>query len=142
MRKFSFLLIFALGLVWLLAACGGGDSDGAGEAVSARGAGGDPARGEALYKQPVIGDASAPGCNTCHSLEEGVVLVGPSHAGIGARAETAVAGLSAEEYLRKSIVEPNVDITEGYTEGVMYQFYGDDLTDEEIDDLVAFLLTQ
>lgn len=148
MRKFSLIMFIVLSLILMLAACGGGDSgdssDSGGESVSVavKDGAGDAANGEKLYKQPIIGDSSAPGCNTCHSLEEGVVLTGPSHAGIAEKAKTAVSGLSAEEYLHKSITDPNADITEGFTEGVMWPSYGDDLTEEEINDLVAFLLTQ
>ncbi len=143
MRKFSLIMMLVVALVLVLAACGGGGEEadsGSGEAASA--GVGDAARGEELYMKTVIGDASAPGCITCHSLEADVVLVGPSHNGMGARANGAVAGLSAAEYLEQSIKDPNAQITDGYTEGVMYQFYGNDLSAQEIADLVAFLQTQ
>lgn len=142
MRKFSLVLLLVLALSMILAACGGGGDEPASEgaAVAPR-SGGDVANGEKLYKQPVIGENSAPGCNTCHSLDEGVVLVGPSHAGMGTRAETAVSGQSAEDYLRESITNPNAHVTEGYAQGVMYQNYGADLTEQEINDLVAYLLS-
>jgi len=143
MRKFSLIMLLVVALVMVLAACGGGgDSADSGSGEAAAPAGGNAANGEELYKQTIIGDASAPGCITCHSLDEGVVLVGPSHAGIAASANGAVAGLSAKEYLEQSITEPNAHITDGYTEGVMYQFYGNDLSAQEIADLVAFLETQ
>jgi cytochrome c2 len=102
---------------------------------------GDVANGERLFKEPIIGSASAPGCITCHSLEPGVVIVGPSQSDVGRRAETAVPGMSAEEYLRQSIVEPNAHIAEGYVEGLMYQNFGVELTNTQINDLVAFMLT-
>ena len=138
MRKFSLLVLLVLALALFLAACGGGGSEPANE-VAPRSVG-DAANGEALYKQPTIG--GAPGCNTCHSLDEGVVLVGPSHHGIGTRAETAVSGQSAEDYLRESITNPNDHVTEGFAQGVMYQNYGTDLSEQEVNDLVAFLLNQ
>ena len=130
---------FILILVLILAACGGRVDDGASSediVVS-----GDAGRGEDLYKQTSIGAASAPGCITCHSLEEGVALVGPSHAGIGGRAVNVVAGLAADEYLEDSIVDPGAHISEGFNAGVMYANYGRDLSDQEIADLVAFLLS-
>jgi cytochrome c553 len=142
MRKFSFIMMLVIALVLVLAACGGGGDttdSGSGEGASA---GGDAARGEELYNQTVIGDASAPGCITCHSLEPDVVLVGPSHNGMSRRAVGVVAGMSAEEYLEQSIREPNAHVTEGFTEGTMYQFYDNDLSDQQIQDLVAFLMTQ
>lgn len=143
MRKFSLIMLLVVALVMVLAACGGGgDSADSGSDAPSGEIVGDAANGGELYKKTVIGEASAAGCITCHSLEEGVVLVGPSHAGMGARAVGAVAGMSADDYLEQSIREPNAHITDGYTEGVMYQFYGNDLTDQEIADLVAFLKTQ
>jgi len=139
MRKLILPLLLMLLLSLALSACGGGDEPEAegGETSSV----GDAANGERLFNQTVIGAASAPGCITCHSLEPGVVIVGPSHSDIGTRAETAVPGMSAEDYLRQSIMEPNAHITEGYTEGVMYQNFGEELTNSQINDLVAFLLT-
>jgi len=139
MRKLILPLLLMLLLSLALAACGGGDEPeaGGGETSSV----GDAANGERLFNESIIGAASAPGCITCHSLEPGVVIVGPSHSDIGTRAETAVPGMSPEDYLRQSIVEPNAHITEGYTEGVMYQNFGEELTNSQINDLVAFLLT-
>lgn len=137
MRK-TILLLMTVGLLFLLAACGG---NGDAPAPSDDAGVGDAAAGERLYMQTTIGAASAPGCITCHSLEPGVTLVGPSHSDIGARAETAVPGLSAEEFLRQSIISPDDHVTEGFPPGVMYQNYGADLTEAEINDLIAFMLT-
>jgi len=136
MRKFILTLMIALLLALLLVACGGGGDTNDDEA------GQDPvALGEKLYKGQSIGSASSPGCVTCHSMEEGVTLVGPSHAGVGSRAGTLVAGMSAEEYLKESIVEPNAHIVDGFSPGVMYQNYAKELSDEQIDALVAYMLT-
>jgi nitric oxide reductase subunit C len=80
-------------------------------------------------------------CGTCHSLEPDVVLVGPSLAGVASRAETRVDGQSAEEYLRNSILHPSEYVVEGFND-VMQKNFGDVLTADQINDLVAFLLTQ
>jgi cytochrome c553 len=134
MKKNIYLSLAALVLVSLvLAACGGGGGGSAGA--------GDAVRGKALYEQTVIGPNAAPGCITCHSLDAGTVLVGPSHAGIATTAETAVAGQSAEAFLKESIITPDTVVTEGFTAGVMYQNYAKDLSEQEINDLVAYLLT-
>ena len=135
MRKILLLITLLGALTLLLVACGGGEDDAAEPASSDDAV----ARGETLYKKTTIGAASAPGCITCHSLDEGVTLVGPSHAGIGAAAASRVAGLSAEEFLEQSIVEPDAEVTENFSPGVMYQNYASDLTEQEIADLVAFL---
>lgn len=142
MKKFL-LTIFLISVAALfLAACGGGGDADSGGGEESGGAVGNAANGETLYKQATIGSANAPGCITCHSLEPGVVLVGPSHAGLGERAQTAVPGMTAEEYLIQSIKEPDAHVTEGYTAGIMYQNYAQDLPNAQINDIVAFLLTQ
>jgi nitric oxide reductase subunit C len=139
--KSKVLMMALLALVIVgLAACGGGGSAPAAETGGAVPVG-NVANGEKLFNQATIGPNSSPGCVTCHSLEEGVVVVGPSQAGLAARAGTRVAGQTADEYLRESILNPNAHIVEGFTEGVMYQNYGAELTPEQIDDLVAYLET-
>ncbi|MCP5096618.1 MAG: cytochrome c [Chloroflexi bacterium] len=138
MRKFILIVLLVLSLSMVLAACGGSDDEADGAADNGVG---NVANGEKLFNRTVVGSASAPGCITCHSLDAGVVLVGPDHSDIGTRAETAVSGMSAEDYIRESIVDPNAQITEGYAEGVMYQNYGTDLPAPQIDDIVAYMLT-
>ncbi|MCX7708202.1 MAG: cytochrome c [Anaerolineae bacterium] len=130
MRKAFFVLAI---LVLLLAACGGGG--GAAPAPAAGGA--SVANGEKLFKQTVIGAQA--GCITCHSLD-GSKLVGPSMKGLATRAATEVSGLSAEEYIRQSILEPNAHVVKDYPAGVM-QSYKNDLKEQELNDLVAYLLT-
>jgi mono/diheme cytochrome c family protein len=96
----------------------------------------DPvARGLAVYEKY--------SCGACHiitGISEGVV--GPNQTNIGAVAETRVAGQSAEDYIRESILAPNAYVVEGFTEGIMPQNYADLMTEVEIIDLVAFLLDQ
>lgn len=101
---------------------------------------GNPIEGEMLFNQLTL--AAAPGCAACHSLQPGVRMVGPSMADAATVASGAVDGLSAEEFLRQSIVEPDAYITEGFMPGLMPQDYGSTLSIQQIDDLVAFLLTQ
>lgn len=135
------LLILTVGLLLLaLAACGGGGGSAETTAAEPEPVG-DAANGEVLFSQPVIGAANAPGCVTCHSLQPDVVIVGPSQAGLATRAGTRVAGQTAEEYIRNSILNPNDHVAEGFATGLMYQNYANDLTTEEVDDLVAFALT-
>lgn len=139
MYKRSLIVVLLLSAVLLLAACGGGG--GASSGTTEEQPVGNAANGERLFTQSVIGANNAPGCITCHSLEPDVVIVGPSQAGLGTRAATRVPGQSAEEYIRNSILHPNDYVVEGFTEGVMYQNYAQDLTPEEIDDIVAYTLT-
>ncbi len=102
---------------------------------------GDASRGAELIRQPVIGSKPAPGCLTCHSLQPDVVLVGPSLATIGRVAQEANDDQSAADYLYKAITNPDAQLTAGFEAGKMYQTYGDELTDQEIADLVAYLQT-
>jgi nitric oxide reductase subunit C len=99
----------------------------------------DPIAGEKLYYETSLGANAS--CRICHSLEPGEDLVGPSFAGIATRAAGRVPGLSAEEYLRQSILDPDAFIVEGYPGGLMVPDLEDTLTDAQVDDLVAFLMT-
>lgn len=79
-------------------------------------------------------------CATCHSLEPEVIVVGPSLAGVAMRALTRVPGQSAEDYLRTSLLHPGDYVVEGFG-NVMAQNLGDVLSSEQINNLIAFLLT-
>jgi ferredoxin len=99
----------------------------------------DPAAGERLYNEASLGTNAS--CRICHSLEPGDNRVGPSFAGISTRAGERVPGLSAEEYLRQSILDPDAYTVDGYPSGLMVPNLGETLTEAQIDDLVAFLMT-
>lgn len=124
MRKVG--MAAALVAALALAACGG--DDGAAEELD----------GEELFTETVLEGRA--GCVTCHSLSEGVALVGPSLYAIGTTAETRVPGLTAEEYLRQSIVEPDAYVVEGYSDGVM-PAWSEVLSDAQVDALVDYMLT-
>lgn len=102
---------------------------------------GDPAQGETLYNQRVLGRSGAPGCVTCHSLAENVNLVGPSHYGLADRVAQEAPDQTAVTYLWQSIVEPDAHITTGFAAGVMYRKYATELTAQQVADLVAYMLT-
>jgi nitric oxide reductase subunit C len=79
-------------------------------------------------------------CATCHSLEPDAIIVGPSLAGVATRAQTRVPGQSAEEYLRNSLLHPGDFVVPGFA-NVMAQNLGDVLSSEQINNIIAFLLT-
>ncbi len=89
----------------------------------------------------VFGDSSRGGCGICHSVKAGDDGIGPSLAGVGTRAETAVPGMSAEEYLRQSILDPDAVIAPGYQAGQMLPFYDERLSEDDLDALVLYLLS-
>jgi mono/diheme cytochrome c family protein len=103
---------------------------------------GDPDRGRVVFEN---GGEKYPKntvtCVKCHSLDGSEGKYGPSMTGISERAGERVPGLSAEEYLRQSILEPNALIVGDYPEK-MVGIHAALLSDEEIEDLVAFMLTQ
>jgi cytochrome c2 len=101
----------------------------------------DVVAGDGVRGQEVFGQVAAPACTTCHALDAGVILVGPSLAGVGARAGAQVEGLSAEEYLAQSIREPDAFLVEGYGSGLMTSTYGAQFTDQQVADLVAYMMT-
>jgi len=135
MRKWVFVL---LALALLLAACGGGGEQEEKKEPAPAGAG-DAAKGAKLFKETLIG--SQPGCITCHSLEPGVTLVGPSQSDIGARAGTRVAGMPAEDYLRQSILEPDAYVVESFPAGTMPAALAGELSEQQVNDLIAYMLT-
>lgn len=128
MKKIIGILMLVSVMALVLAACGGS------------GGGSDTKAGEKLFNETIIDDQ--PGCVTCHSLTADTVIVGPSLAGIGTTAATRVAGVSAEEYIRNSITHPDDYVVEGFDPGIMVQVWEQKLTTEQIDSLVAFLISQ
>jgi nitric oxide reductase subunit C len=106
----------------------------------------DPvAQGDAIFHTPTVG------CFACHSTAPGVNLVGPSMAGITARAAHTIADPSyhgkaqtPEEYVRESIVQPSAHIVTGGnfsngSQSLMPANFSQTLTPEQIDALVAYV---
>lgn len=93
----------------------------------------DPDRGQKLTVDS--------GCTACHSLEKDVRLVGPSWYNVGDHAVTRVEGESPALYLYNSIVDPNAFVIEGYPANVMPSTFRDALSDQDIADIIAYLLT-
>jgi mono/diheme cytochrome c family protein len=129
-KKLSILFMFIVTLLVALAACGGGGGGSADDTAAA---------GDKLFNQTVIGAQA--GCVTCHSLDAGVVIVGPSMAGIANRAGNTVSGKSAEDYLEESILDPDAYLVDGFPAGTMPQVWQDELSGEQVDQLIAFMLT-
>lgn len=79
-------------------------------------------------------------CGACHSTSADTVIVGPSLAGIATRGASRVDGLDARTYLYSSIMQPSDYLVEGY-EDLMPKDLAKELTGEELDAVVAYLLT-
>ena len=115
----------------ILGACGG-TSDSTTTSTERRG--GVDTFGMELFEERVVG--VNPGCVTCHSLEEDVTLVGPSLFAI----ESRVDGLTAAEYVRESIVDPDAYVVDGFVLGQMHPGWDDYLSAEQIESLVELLV--
>jgi cytochrome c2 len=100
---------------------------------------GNPERGDELFhqNQPSVGFA----CINCHNIDTEERLVGPGLLNIEERAATRVEGTSAVEYIHTSIVAPNEYVVEGFPENLMPQTYEDIFSDQDLYDIIAYLLT-
>lgn len=110
---------------------------------------GDPENGEELFN-----DQFQTRCVECHTLDGRTHRPGPTLLGISKVAGLRVPGLSAAEYLRQSLLDPQAYIVGGFEDepkqmevytiaepdenGRMEKFT---LTEEDLNDLVAFVLT-
>ncbi|MBZ0292718.1 MAG: cytochrome c [Anaerolineae bacterium] len=120
---------------------GGGDDQ---AAIDAALAAGDPAHGDELFHtlRSEVGFA----CATCHNVDNPNRLIGPSLMNIKEHAGSRVEGEGPVEYIHNSILHPNdfiVPPDEGgpYPENLMPQVYGDLWTEQELNDIIAYLLT-
>lgn len=114
-------------------------------ATAPAGSGGSGGGGEAPAGNARNGDQIFHGvgtCTTCHDIDNGIQMTGPTLKGIGKRAETRVQGLPAAAYLRQSIVQPNVYVVQGFVQGIMPQNFAQMLSAQQINDLIAYLLTK
>ena len=84
-------------------------------------------------------------CLTCHSLD-GSKLIGPTFQGIYGRKEVVVEdGVEKEisvddDYIIKSMYEPNAQVVKGYTPGLMIA-YKDQISEEDIKQIIEYFKT-
>ncbi len=111
-------------------AAGGGQASG-GQASGGGSSGAAAALGKTTF-------ASA-GCGGCHTFTPAGTdaQVGPDLDNLAADAKKA--GEPEDAYIEQSIVDPNAVIVSGYQPGVMPTTFGQTLSAQEIDGLVAFL---
>jgi cytochrome c oxidase subunit II len=111
----------------------------AGGAAPQGGGGGGGAQAVAQGKQVF----QSAGCGACHTLKDAGAsgTVGPDLDNLAAQAGKLVKGLSAEQYVKQSIEDPNAYVVKGFPKGVMPQDFKQQLSAQEIDALVKYLLT-
>ena len=91
----------------------------------------DPiARGRQVYRHL--------GCPSCHEPNLLGQRIGPPLDHIGTVAATRRPGLSAQEYIRQSVLDPGAYVVPGYQDS-MPRDLGRDLSPTDLDALVAYL---
>ncbi len=85
----------------------------------------------------------AKGCNACHSTD-GSKIVGPTYLHLFGSQQVVIRDgkevtLKADEaYIKRSILDPNVEIVKGYPKGLMQSYKGS-LTDSDIDQIIEYI---
>lgn len=105
---------------------------------------GNAARGSEIFHQGVSG---APACSGCHSTSKATftrggagIGVAPNLSGLAERAPHRIDGMSAQEYVFNSITNPGGFVVEGF-QNVMYPRYAEQLSKQDLADLIAYVLT-
>jgi disulfide bond formation protein DsbB len=86
---------------------------------------------EPTSSHPGFALLTSQGCVACHDVTADIRRVGPPLTQVGER-------LSAAE-IRQSIVDPNAVIADGYLKDLMLSNFAEQMSDEELDQLVAYL---
>jgi mono/diheme cytochrome c family protein len=80
-------------------------------------------------------------CARCHGTSGESVIVGPSLAGIATHGGSRIEGMDAPAYIHDSILNPNAYVVEGFPESIMPLDMKDQMSPDELDAVVAYLLT-
>jgi mono/diheme cytochrome c family protein len=87
---------------------------------------GDPAAGRQVF--------TSAGCTSCHTLS-----AAGSTSQTGPNLDEVLQGKDAA-FIRESIVNPDAEVAEGFSQDLMPENYGEQLSDEDLANLVAFLV--
>lgn len=85
------------------------------------------------------------GCFACHTID-GNKLIGPSFKGIWESERTVVTGgttrqvVADEDYIHRSIYDPNADVVQGFGRGLMLSYKGM-LSEEDVSSIIEYLKT-
>lgn len=85
--------------------------------------------------------ATTQGCIGCHTAD-GTAIIGPTWKGLAGKQERLEGGATMvvdDAYLRTAIIDPNLQIVEGFKAKIMPPTYGKTLSAEQIDDLIAYI---
>jgi cytochrome c oxidase subunit 2 len=101
-------------------------------------------RQTALPKDPVERGArwaKQYACAACHSID-GSAVVGPTWKGLYGKQETLTDGTAVavdDAYLIRSVIDPNAQVVQGFNPGIMPQTLGEQLTQDQINDVIAYI---
>jgi mono/diheme cytochrome c family protein len=132
-------IVAGLALALALAGCGGGGDSATTSTAAPIDATGTTVSGDVAAGRDVF---ISTGCGSCHTLEEA-----GTDGAVGPNLDTEVtisleaAGAQLEDFLRSSIVDPDSFVMPQFSGGVMPSDYGDQLSEQQLDDLVAFLVS-
>jgi mono/diheme cytochrome c family protein len=87
-------------------------------------------KGDAAAGKTVFTDT---GCGSCHTFK-----AANASGTVGPNLDDVLAGKPAD-FIHESIVNPNGEIAQGYQPNIMPQNYGQQLSDQQLADLIAFL---
>jgi len=100
---------------------------------------GDPVKGKE-YFNTVRSEVNF-ACATCHHYDSEERLIGPGLLNVSIRAASRVSGQSAYDYIHTSIINPGAFVVPDYPDGLMPKIYKDVWTEEQINDIIAYLFT-
>jgi nitric oxide reductase subunit C len=122
----TFLIPVLFLMVSVLVACGGSS---------------DPVvRGRQIYDKQ--------GCNACHSIGGQGGTTGPDQTRLAVNAEGRIKdpgykgnARDAAGYIRESILQPGAYVVPGFPDNLMPTTFGQQLSAQDLDDLLSYLLT-
>jgi mono/diheme cytochrome c family protein len=119
-----FVVVAALLVVAMLAAVevfGGEHEEGEGSAAESPGA-------------EVFSSVAQPPCSNCHTL----AAAGATQT-LGPNLDETLQGKD-RAFIRESILDPDAEVAQGFPDNLMPEDYGQKLSDQELDELVTFLV--
>ncbi len=85
--------------------------------------------------------ADGNGCLACHSID-GSDGVGPTWLGLFGSEEQLSDGSRVTvdaDFIRRSVADPDAQVTEGFDAGLMPKTFADTLSDKDVDAIIAFM---
>lgn len=83
------------------------------------------------------------GCTACHSVD-GTRIIGPSYKGIFGEETTVITNgqerklVVDENYIRRSVYEPNTDVVKGFNKGLMQTYQGQ-INDDDLNKIIEYI---